>query len=266
MLTECSHLEALDQGKRIHGYIDSNEVETDAVLGTALVDMYAKCGEIEMALSVFKGMEERDVGAWNSIISSLGVNGYGREALAVFSDMLESETEPDDITFISVLSACRHSGFIDEGRRCFKITREVYDFVPKVEHYGCMVDFLGRAGLLDEAKDLIESMDVNSSVPMWRALLGACSRLGNIEMGEYAAKHLLELNLSDTSCDVLLSNLYAASGRWDGAIEVRKQMKKIGIEKAPGCSAIKVHGVHHKLWGMARMALKKWTSFESFDK
>ncbi|XP_058092632.1 pentatricopeptide repeat-containing protein At4g18840-like [Magnolia sinica] len=245
-LSACSNLGALEQGEWIRAYIESNRIGLDAILGTALMDMYAKCGKIERALSVFKSMEERDVGAWNSIISSLGIHGFGKKAMVLFSEMMESEIVPVELTFVSILSACRHSGLVEEGRRCFHLMTEVYDIVPKVEHYGCMVDLLGRAGLLDEAKELIEAMDADSSVPMWGALLGACSRLGNLEMGEYAAKHLLELDHSDPSCYVILSNMYASVGRWDAAIEVRRRMRDDGIDKLPGCSSIEVNGVVHE--------------------
>ncbi|XP_043705287.1 pentatricopeptide repeat-containing protein At3g29230-like [Telopea speciosissima] len=245
-LSACSCVAALEQGEWIHAYVDKNGFKVDAVLGTALVNLYAKCGKIETALSVFHRIEDRDVEAWNSIIYSLGVHGFGNEALALFSRMLDSQMPPDEVTFLSVLSACRHSGFIEEGRRFFNLMSQVYNMTPKVEHYGCLVDLLGRAGLLDEAKELIETMETKSSVPMWGALLGACNRLGNVQMGEYAAKHLIELDPNDPSSYVVLSNMYAAADMNEDAIEVRKRMKNLGMEKIPGCSLIEVNGVIHE--------------------
>ncbi|KAJ4951071.1 hypothetical protein NE237_027903 [Protea cynaroides] len=245
-LSACSYLAALEQGEWIHAYVDKNGFKVDAVLGTALINLYAKCGKIETALSVFHRMEDRDIEAWNSIIYSLGVHGSGKEALGLFSKMLDSQTPPDKITFLSVLSACRHSGFVEEGRRFFKLMNHVYNVTPRPEHYGCMVDLLGRADLLDEAKELIEKMETKSSVPMWGALLGACSRLGNIQMGEYAARHLMELNPNDPSSYVVLSNMYAAAGMNEDAIEVRELMRKLGMEKVPGCSSIEVNGIVHE--------------------
>ncbi|KAL5990066.1 hypothetical protein ACLOJK_010963 [Asimina triloba] len=245
-LSACAYLGALEQGEWIHALMKSNRIGLDAVLGTALMTMYSKCGKIERAIYVFESMEDRDVGAWNAIISSLGINGYGKEAVALFSKMLESEVKPDELTFVSILSACRHSGLVDEGYRCFRLMSEVYDIVPRVEHYGCMVDLLSRAGLLDDAKELIEDTDVESSVPMWGSLLGACSRFGNLEMAEYAAKNLRELDPTDTSCYVVLCNMYAAIGRWEDATKLRKQMRDEGMKKLPGCSSIEVNGFVHE--------------------
>ncbi|KAF8413118.1 hypothetical protein HHK36_001094 [Tetracentron sinense] len=246
VLSACSSLAALEQGEWIHAYIDKNRIRVDAILGTALIDMYSKCGKIERALSLFEHMEERDVRAWNSMISGLGVHGYGKQALALFLEMMESNILPDDITFLSILGACRHSGLVNEGRRFFHLMSEVYNVTPKVEHYGCMVDLLGRANLLNEAKELIETMEVKSSIPMWGALLGACSRLGNIEIGEYAAINLFKLDPYDSRCYVTLSNMYSAADLYHEAIEVRRQMRNHGMEKVPGCSLIEVNGVVHE--------------------
>ncbi|KAH7549469.1 hypothetical protein JRO89_XS13G0036700 [Xanthoceras sorbifolium] len=243
VLAACSHLVALEQGEWLHAYIERNDIEVDAVMGTALVNMFAKCGNIEKAISVFKSMEERDVLAWNTMIYNLGVHGYGQQALSVFSDMLESNIQPDETTFLGVLGACRHSGLVEEGKRYFHLMSEVHNLVPKIEHYGCMVDLLSRADLLEEAKVLIETSEMKSSIPMWGALLGASSRLGNIEMGEYAAKHLMTLNPFDSSCYVILSNMYSAAGMNEKAIAVRKNMKDQGIERGPGYSSIEINGV-----------------------
>ncbi|KAK0587754.1 hypothetical protein LWI29_028284 [Acer saccharum] len=243
VLTACSHLVALEQGEWVQAYIERNEIEVDAVMGTALVNMFAKCGNIDRAISVFESMEERDVLAWNAMIYNLGVHGYGQEALSVFSDMLKLNIPPDETTFLGVLSACRHSGLVEEGKRYFHLMSEVHGLVPKVEHYGCMVDLLSRADLLEDAKELIETSEMKSSIPMWGALLGASSRLGNIEMGEYAAKHLMTLDPFDSSCYVVLSNMYSAAGMNEKAIAVRKNMKDHGIEKGPGYSSIEINGV-----------------------
>ncbi|OAY59859.1 pentatricopeptide repeat-containing protein At4g18840 [Manihot esculenta] len=246
VLTACSHLAALDQGEWVQAYIKGNGIEVDAVLGTALVNMFAKCGDMERALSVFESMEERDVGAWNSIIHNLGVHGYGQEAFAMFSDMLRINIPPDEITFLGLLSACRHSGLVAEGKKYFQLMSEEYGLEPKIEHYGCMVDLLCRADLLEEARCLIETKQMSSSVPMWGALLGASSRLGNLEMGEYAAKHLIELDPFDGSCYIVLSNMYSAAGFYEKAIEVRKTMRDLGLDKVPGSSSIEIDGVVHE--------------------
>ncbi|KAF2297748.1 hypothetical protein GH714_002553 [Hevea brasiliensis] len=246
VLTACSHLAELDQGEWIQTYIKENRIEVDAVLGTALVNMFAKCGNMGRALSVFESMEERNVEAWNSIIHNLGVHGYGEEALAMFSDMLRTNIPPDEITFLCLLSACRHSGLVAEGKKYFQLMSEKYGLAPKIEHYGCMVDLLCRADLLEEARCLIETSQMMSSVPMWGALLGASYRLGNLVMGEYAAKHLIELNPFDGSCYIVLSNMYSAAGFYEKAIEVRKMMRDQGLDKVPGTSSIEIDGVVHE--------------------
>lgn len=246
VLTACSYLGALEQGEWMQAHIEKNGIDVDSVLGTALVEMFAKCGSIERALSVFKSIEERDVGAWNSIIHKLAAHGHGQEAFAIFSDMLRSNTLPDGITFLGLLSVCRHLGLVDEGKRFFQLMSEEYGLVPKVEHYGCMVDLLCHADLLEEARDLIDSShasQMKSSVPMWGALLGASCQLKNIVMGEYAAKHLLQLDPFNGSCYTVLSNLYSAAGLYEKAIEVRNEMKKQGLEKIPGSSSMEIDGL-----------------------
>lgn len=247
VLSACSQLSALEQGEWTHSYVDRCGMKLDVVLGTALLDMYAKCGDMDRALDVFGRIDEKDTSVWNSVISNLGIHGKGKEALKLFFELLETSTKPDEITFLSVLSACRHSGLVEEGRRCFRIMNKVYGIAPKGEHFGCMVDLLCRAGLLDEAKGLIEANSgVEFSVAMWGALLEASSRIGNVEMGEYAAKHLLELNPNDARCYVALSNMYSRGQKWDDSLEARKQMRSKGIEKAPGCSLVEVNGVLHE--------------------
>ncbi|KAI9401337.1 hypothetical protein POPTR_001G108500v4 [Populus trichocarpa] len=246
VLTACSYLGALEQGEWMQAHIEKNGIDVDSVLGTALVEMFAKCGSIERALSVFKSIEERDVGAWNSIIHKLAAHGHGQEAFTIFSDMLRSNTLPDGITFLGLLSVCRHLGLVDEGKRFFQLMSEEYGLVPKVEHYGCMVDLLCHADLLEEARDLIDSShasQMKSSVPMWGALLGASCQLKNIVMGEYAAKHLLQLDPFNGSCYTVLSNLYSAAGLYEKAIEVRNEMKKQGLEKIPGSSSMEIDGL-----------------------
>ncbi|KAJ8767623.1 hypothetical protein K2173_018181 [Erythroxylum novogranatense] len=242
-LTACSYLMALDQGEWLHDYIEKNSIKTDAIIGTALISMYAKCGRIDKALSMFESMEDKDVGAWNSIIHGLGIHGNGEEALEVFSDMVKSNVSPDDVTFLGLLSACRHSGLVNEGKRCFQIMVERYGLAPKIEHYGCMVDLLCRADLLDEARDLIETSQMKQSVPLWGALLGASCRLGNLEMGEYASKHLMELDPLDCSCHIVLSNMYSSAGFHKKAIEIRNKMRDKGLEKVPGSSSMEIDGL-----------------------
>ncbi|KAL0924560.1 hypothetical protein M5K25_005398 [Dendrobium thyrsiflorum] len=243
-LTSCSRIAALEQAEWIHDYIKKHYIKLDAVLGTALLDMYSKCGSMDRALHVFYEMQEKDICSWNSVISNLAIHGRGKEAQYFFSKLLETSTSPDNVTFLSVLSACRHSGLVEEGRRFFNLMNNLYKFKPTLQHLGCMVDLLCRAGLLNEAKELIElNKGMDFSVPMWGALLEASARLGNISMGEYAAKHLIELDQHDTRCYVSLSNLYSREGMWEDAARIRKLMSICGMEKVPGCSSVEVGSV-----------------------
>ncbi|XP_010252400.1 PREDICTED: pentatricopeptide repeat-containing protein At1g31430 [Nelumbo nucifera] len=249
LLTGCAQLGALEQGKWIHGYIDENMVTIDAIVGTALIDMYAKCGCIEKSIEIFKRIEEKDRASWTAIICGLAMNGQTTKALELFSEMKLVGVKPDDITFIGVLSACSHGGLVEEGRRHFDSMRKLYQIEPKLEHYGCFIDLLGRAGLLNEAEEFIEKIpsdNIGIVVPLWGALLGACRIHGNVEMGERVARHLDGIESNNSGVHTLLANIYAAADRWEDVTKVRKKMKELGIKKVPGCSLIEVNGIVHE--------------------
>eukprot|EP01018_Ginkgo_biloba_P019525 Gb_02229 [translate_table: standard] len=244
VLPACAHLAALQQGKWIHGYIIRSEFQSE-VVWTALIDMYAKCGAIENAWRLFIKMSTRDVVSWNAMIAGYGMHGYGQDALALFSQMLQTDIKPNDISFICILSACSHAGMVEEGRQCFDCMIQDYFITPSVEHYACMVDLLGRAGHLEEAHNLIKSMPLEPGASVWGALLGACRICCNIELGECVAERLLELEPEKAGRYVLLSNIYAAAGRWEDVGKVRTMMKERGVQKTPGCSLIEVHNRVH---------------------
>lgn len=249
LLTGCSQLGALEQGKWIHECINEFGIKIDAVVGTALTEMYAKCGCVDKSLETFSMLRERDTASWTSIICGLATNGRTSKALKMFSEMKCFGINPDNITFIGVLSACNHGGLVEEGLKLFQSMREKYHIEPKLEHYTCMVDLLGRAGLLDEAEALIESIPNNSNesnVPLFGALLSACRIHGNINMGEKIAKRLVEIESRDSSVHMLLANIYASANRWEDVTKVRRKMKDIGVRKLPGCSSIEVDGVIHE--------------------
>ncbi|KAL4203015.1 hypothetical protein AMTRI_Chr02g266400 [Amborella trichopoda] len=247
ILSACTSLGALDQGQWIHAYIERNHIRKDAILGTALIDMYSKCGAMGKAQQVFHESTDKDIGMWNAMISGLGHHGHGREAIELLSEMLESNVKPNAITFVGLLSACSHAGLVDEGLRHFSLMSEVYNINPGLEHYGCMVDLLSRAGFLFEAKDFIESLPLKPSIKMWGALLTACMSYSNLELGEYAAKQLMELDPEDSGNYVTLSNMYASKEQWAKVVEVREEMKKKGLKKTPGCSMFTVNGFSYKL-------------------
>lgn len=249
LLTACAGLGALEQGKWIHGYIEDNMIQIDAAVGTALMDMYAKCGCIDKSLNIFRRVEGKDTATWTSIICGLALNGQTSKALELFLEMKSIGAEPDDITFIGVLSACSHGGLVDEGHKYFDTMKEVHQIEPKLEHYGCLVDLLGRAGLLDDAEKLIGTIPKNndkSILPLWGALLNACRMHGNVEMGERLAKQVIELEFGNSGLHTLVANIYAAADRWDDVTKIRRKMKDIGIKKTPGCSSIEVNGRIHE--------------------
>eukprot|EP01018_Ginkgo_biloba_P006435 Gb_28586 [translate_table: standard] len=238
VLRACANLPSLEQGKEIHEEIVRAGVHSDIFVGNALVDMYAKCGSIENAQNVFDKMPERDVVSWTAMIKGYGMHGCGKEALNLFEQMQKSGMNPDHVTLVGVLSACCHAGLVDEGWQYFNCMSQYYHITPKMEHYGCMVDILGRAGRLDEAQNFVSKMPIKPDATVWGCLLGACRIHNNLELGERVAECLFEVDPKSAAPYVLLSNIYAAVGRWDDIEKVRKMMKDRRVKKNPGCSWI----------------------------
>eukprot|EP01018_Ginkgo_biloba_P008466 Gb_26314 [translate_table: standard] len=241
VLPACANLAALQEGKKLHEDIISSGFQSNTFVGSALLDMYAKCGSIEDARNVFDNMPSRDVVAWNSMIVGYAMNGCGKEALQIFEQMRYSDTKPDHITFVGVLSACCHAGLVDDGRQYFDLMSRDYHITPAVKHYCCMVDLLSRAGCLDEAQDFISRMPVKPDAAIWGSLLGACRMHKNVDLGERVAECLFELDPKNAAHYVVLSNIYASAGRWGDVDKVRKMMKERRVRKTPGCSWIEVN-------------------------
>ncbi|CAK8575039.1 unnamed protein product [Lathyrus sativus] len=246
VLPAISRLGALELGKWVHLYAERNGVRIDEVLGSALVDMYAKCGSIEKAIQVFERLSKTNVIAWNAIIGGLAMHGKAKDVLDSFSRMKSSGVSPSDVTYIAILSACSHAGLVEKGRSIFNDMVNRVGLEPRIEHYGCMVDLLGRAGYLKEAEELITNMPIRPDDVIWKALLGACKMHKNVEIGRHAAEVLMKLAPHDSGAYVALSNLYASAGNWDGVAEVRLMMKELDIRKDPGCSWIEIDGVIHE--------------------
>ncbi|KAG0482906.1 hypothetical protein HPP92_010990 [Vanilla planifolia] len=184
VLSACGQLGQLNFGQRVHAKISISLLEDFLSISNSLIDMYSKCGAIDTAVSIFNGLKERNIVSWNSMILGLAMNGRACEALQLFENMLQMELEePNDITFLGVLCACSHGGFVEEGKRYFDSMRTVHGIYPAVQHYGCMIYLLGRTGLLEEAYELIRNMPTGGSSVLWRTLLGACRVHGNLEMG-----------------------------------------------------------------------------------
>eukprot|EP00257_Ricinus_communis_P015787 XP_015573767.1 pentatricopeptide repeat-containing protein At2g13600 [Ricinus communis] len=251
LLNACANLADLQLGRQAHAHVLKHGFrfqygeESDVFVGNALIDMYMKCGSVEEGCRIFENMVERDYVSWNAMIVGYAQNGYGMEALGLFRKMLASGEKPDHVTMIGALCACSHAGLVQEGRKHFSSMTEEYGLVPSKDHYTCMVDLLGRAGCLNEAKDLIETMSVQPDAVVWGSLLGACKVHHNITLGEYVAEKLLEIDPMNSGPYVLLSNMYAELGRWKDVLRVRKLMKHRGVIKQPGCSWIEILGHVH---------------------
>ncbi|CAO2837269.1 unnamed protein product [Amaranthus hypochondriacus] len=245
-LSACSQLGALDIGIWIHRYINKKKLSLNVSLGTALVDMYAKCGNIGKALEVFHEMRVKNSLTWTAIIGGLALHGNAKDALSYFSRMVDVGLVPDEITYLGVLAACCHGGLVDEGRKHFAEMTSKYNLNPKLKHYSSMVDLLGRAGKLEDAETVINSMPMEPDAVVWGALFFASRIHGNVTLGEKAAWKLLELDPGDSGIYVLLANMYGDAEMWDKARKVRKMMKERRVEKTPGCSSIEIDGVVHE--------------------
>ncbi|XP_023534935.1 pentatricopeptide repeat-containing protein At3g09040, mitochondrial [Cucurbita pepo subsp. pepo] len=239
VLRACSGLSSLQNGQEIHSLIFHTGFNMDEITCSSLIDMYAKCGDVESSVKVFHEMRCRNsVVSWNSMIVGLAKNGYSEEALEIFREMEQQSIMPDDVTFLGVLSACSHAGRVSEGRKIFDVMVSHYRLQPRVDHLGCMVDILGRWGFLNEAEDFINRLGCKADPMLWSTLLGACRKHGDEVRGRRAAEKLMELKPQSSSPYVLLSSIYAASENWKQADSLRREMKSKGVKKLPGYSWI----------------------------
>ncbi|KAL1321938.1 hypothetical protein HN51_066839 [Arachis hypogaea] len=238
VLSACASVATLERGMEVHACAIRACLETDVVVGSALVDMYAKCGKIDYASRFFELMSVRNMYSWNSMISGYARHGHGQKALKLFTEMKQQGQLPDHVTFVGVLSACSHVGLVDEGLEHFKSMNEVYGLAPRIEHFSCMADLLGRAGDVNRLDDFIKTMPMDPNVLIWRTVLGACCRTNgrNTELGRKAAKMLIQLEPQNAVNYVLLSNMYAAGGMWGDVAEARLAMRKAAVKKEAGCS------------------------------
>ncbi|XP_062116573.1 pentatricopeptide repeat-containing protein At1g59720, chloroplastic/mitochondrial-like [Humulus lupulus] len=238
ILSACSALGALDFRRWVHSYVNKTRFGDVISVSNSLVHMYAKCGALEEAYETFNNMKRKNLISWNTMILALATHGNVDEALSLFSKMLEVE-RPNNVTFVGVLSACSHGRLVSEGRRYFDIMSRDYNIEPSIKHYGCMVDILGRAGLLEEAYQSITSMPMECNAIIWRTLLVACQIHGDMKLGEEVRKHLLHLEPNHSSDYVLLANMYASAEQWNEVISVRNSMKDCQVKKPePGNSFI----------------------------
>nr|XP_043607439.1 pentatricopeptide repeat-containing protein At3g49710 [Erigeron canadensis] len=245
-ISASSNLSSPTQGKQIHCLALKSDIPTNRIsVNNALITMYSKCGNLQDARRVFDNMEEHNTVTLNSLITGYAQHGYQIEALSLFEHMLKTNISPTSITFISILSVCAHTGKVEEGRKYFKLMTENFGIEPEEEHYACMIDLFGRAGKLNEAERLIESMPFNPGIVGWGSLLGACRTHNNLELAIKAAKQCILLEPSNAAPYVILGHMYGKADKWDEVAMIRKLMKNSEVKKIPGCSWIEINKKVH---------------------
>ncbi|XP_057970640.1 putative pentatricopeptide repeat-containing protein At3g15130 [Malania oleifera] len=233
-----SNLANLEQGRQIHARIVKSWYGLNVLVNNALMDMYSKCGSLGDAHMVFIKMGKHDVVSCATMITGFGLHGKGREALEILEESTSEGLKPNEVMFLGCLSACSHGGLVDEGVLVFRMMVDVYSVKPRVEHFSCVVDMLGRAGRLNEAERFIEVMGLESNVLVWEALLSACGLHGEIALGEKSARKIMELQPGRHGPYVSLANMYADRGLWEGKCAIREKLGVFGLKKDTGCSWI----------------------------
>ncbi|KAK9142189.1 hypothetical protein Syun_011589 [Stephania yunnanensis] len=245
VISACAGLGALNTGRWVHEIVARKGVEMNVSIANSLIDMYAKCGSIDLAKNVFENLPQRSVVSWTAMIGACGDHGNGGDALELYEKMLKEGVKPNKSTFTELLTACRHSGLINEGRKYFDSMTRDFSITPGVEHCACLVDLLGRVGRLNEAYEFIKQMPVEPDVGVWGALLSACRIHGNLKLAELVADHIFLLNPQTVTYYVLMSNIYADAGRWEDVERLRNLMKERELKKIPGHSLVEVHRRFH---------------------
>ncbi|XP_060181430.1 pentatricopeptide repeat-containing protein At1g05750, chloroplastic [Lycium barbarum] len=247
VLSACANLGTLGIGLWLHRFISRRSEFKDSVrVNNSLIDMYCRCGCVELACQVFDEMPERSLISWNSIIVGLAINGHALDTLQYFDSMQNEGFQPDAVTFTGVLTACSHAGLVEKGLKYFKAMKGIHRITPRIEHYGCIVDLYSRAGRLEDALGFIKNMPVKPNEVILGSILAACRNLSDVRLAERLMRYIYELDPDGDSNHVLLSNIYAAVGSWRGASTVRKKMKALGIQKKPGISSIEIGGAVHE--------------------
>jgi len=246
VLTACAHLGAVTQGIWVHSYAKRVNFISNRILATALVDMYSRCGLVDLALSVFHNISDKDAEAWNAMIAGVALNGEAVKSLELFKKMTAHGTQPTESTFVALLTACTHAKMTKEGLRLFEEMGNVHGVRPKSEHFACIVDLLARSGMVEEAENFMEEKmgglggaDAN----VWGALLHACRVYGNVELGNRIWKKLTDMGITDSGTHVLSYNIYKEAGWENQANHLRKLISDAQMKKLPGCSVIEVNGI-----------------------
>ncbi|KAJ7974239.1 Pentatricopeptide repeat-containing protein [Quillaja saponaria] len=245
VLDTCANLATTGLGKQIHAQIIKLELLSDVYISSTLVDMYSKCGDMQDSQLMFEKSPKRDNVTWNAMICAYAYHGLGEDAIRIFEKMQLLNVKPNHATFVSVLRACAHMGYVSRGKNYYQKMLTDYGLDPQLEHYSCMVDLLGRSGQIGEALKLIQDMPFEADAVIWRTLLSICKIEGNVDVAERAANSLMQLDPHDSSAYVLLSNIYANAGMWGEVSEMRRVMRSGKLKKEPGCSWIEVKDEVH---------------------
>ncbi|XP_044465329.1 putative pentatricopeptide repeat-containing protein At3g01580 isoform X2 [Mangifera indica] len=247
ILASCSELGVLQQAFCLHGYVVRKGFDSNIFIRASLIELYSKCGSLANAIKIFEGISYKDVVIWSAMIAGYGLHGQGREALKVFHQMVRSPVvRPNSVTFLSILSACSHAGLVEEGIGILDMMLHEYRLDLNSEHYGIIVDLLGRWGELSKALDIINQMPIPAGAHVWGALLGACRIHHNVKIGEVAAKNLFHMDPKHTGYYILLSNIYALDERWGSVAKLRAEIKEKGLKKTFGHSVVEVKNEAHK--------------------
>lgn len=246
VISSCSELATLGQGKQIHTEAIKAGASSGVAVISSLVSMYSRCGCLEDSIKAFSECKEPDVVLWSSMIAAYAFHGKGEAAIELFYEMQQLNLEANEVTLLSLLYACSHSGLKDKGLEFFKLMVDTYGLKPRLEHYTCVVDLLGRSGCLEEAVDMIQTMPVRADAIIWKTLLSSCKIHKNAEMARRVAEEVLRIDPHDSAPYVLLSNIHAAAKSWQDVSEVRKAMRDRNVKKEPGISWVELKNQVHQ--------------------
>ncbi|XP_021811219.1 pentatricopeptide repeat-containing protein At3g26782, mitochondrial-like [Prunus avium] len=246
ILGACDQISALQFGMSIHSCLVKKGFGANIIVGTALIDMYSKCGSLSCSRRVFDEIPRKNLVSWSAMISGYGAHGQGEEAISCYHELVANNFTPDEGVLTSVLSACSHAGLVNEGKHIFNRMTIEYNVKPRLAHYSCLVDLLGRAGYVHEAYELIKTMEVKPSSDIWAALLSACRLHKNVKLAEVSAQKVFEMNPKGVGSYICLSNIYASEKRWDDVERVRAMVRSKGLKKPPGCSFVEVDKMVHR--------------------
>lgn len=254
VLSALGHSGMLQFGRCIHGYIYRNGLGLDLFAVNGLIDMYGKCGSFEKSRTVFDNSAELNLMSWNSLINCYALHGRCHEAIAVFEEMLAHghDLKPDAVTFVGLLNACTHGGLVVEGRSYFDTMIKDFGIEPRIEHYGCLVDLLGRSGQFEEAMEVVDGMRMLPDEVIWGSLLSGCKIHRRLDLAEFAVKKLIEISPNNGGYSAMLANLYGETGKWDEAQKIRKALSEGNAYKAAGCSWIEIDDQVHNFYSVDR--------------